>query len=83
MKTIEPRWILVQKQREQSIQKSLSRMTEERGRSPDSIKLHELQRVDDADRKLYQTFLGSFNDISQRATMTEVGSRVITPASVM
>lgn len=70
----------VAQQREQSVEKSLGNLTEDRSKSQAAVKLQELQRVDDADRKLYQTFLASFNDVSQKATLNEVTARIITPA---
>lgn len=72
----------VSQQREQSIEKSLGNLTEDRSKSTAAVKLQELQRVDDADRRLYQTFLSSFNDVSQRATLSEVTARIITPATL-
>ncbi|HEX3538474.1 MAG TPA: polysaccharide biosynthesis tyrosine autokinase [Stellaceae bacterium] len=72
----------VAQQREQSVEKSLGTLTDDRGKSQASVKLQELQRVDDADRRLYQTFLSSFNDVSQRATLSEVTARIITPATM-
>lgn len=71
----------VAQQREQSVEKSLGNLTEDRGKSQASVKLQELQRIDDADRRLYQTFLSSFNDVTQRATLSEVTARIITPAT--
>jgi len=72
----------VAEQREKSIEKSLGSLTDDRSKSTAAVKLLELQRVDDADRRLYQTFLSSFNDISQRATLNEVSARIITPATL-
>ena len=70
----------VAQQREQSVEKSLGTLTDDRSKSNAAVKLQELQRIDDADRRLYQTFLSSFNDVSQRATLSEVTARIITPA---
>ena len=72
----------VAQQREQSIEKSLGNLTEDRSKSQAAVKLQELQRVDEADRRLYGTFLTSFNDVSQRATLNEVTARIITPATL-
>jgi capsular exopolysaccharide synthesis family protein len=72
----------VAQQREQSVEKSFGTLTDDRSKSKASVKLQELQRVDDADRRLYQTFLSSFNDVSQRATLNDVTGRIITPATM-
>src|SRR5947207_14073646 len=72
----------VAQQRERSVERSLGTLTEDRSKSTAAVKLQELQRVDDADRRLYQTFLSSFNDVTQRATLNEVTARIITPATM-
>jgi capsular exopolysaccharide synthesis family protein len=72
----------IAQQREQSIEASLQHLTEQRGNSPAVIKLRELQRVDDADRKIYENFLSLFGEIQQRATLNEADARIINPATL-
>jgi len=67
-------------QRERSLEGSLENLTDQRGNSPALIKLRELQRVDDANRKLYENFLQISNEIEQRSTLNDTGARIITPA---
>jgi len=45
-------------------------------------KLQQLQRVADADQKLYESYLSQYNDISERVTVQDASSRIISPASL-
>ena len=45
-------------------------------------KLQQLRRVADADRKLYESYLSQYNDISERATVQDASSRIISPATL-
>jgi polysaccharide biosynthesis transport protein len=70
------------KQREQAVQASLEKLTGKRGDSTAVVKLAELKRVADADRKVYESFLGTFNDVQQRTSIDQTGVRIITPAGL-
>jgi capsular exopolysaccharide synthesis family protein len=72
----------VARQREQSIEASLNKVTEQHGNSPAVVRLHELERRDASDRALYESFLASFNSIAERATLNDIGARIITPATL-
>ena len=69
-------------QREGSLKSSLAGVTEEHGNSPAVVKLHELERLAASDRKLYESFLASFNGIAERASLNDSGARIITPATL-
>jgi succinoglycan biosynthesis transport protein ExoP len=68
--------------REQSLQASLQRLTGARGNSETYIKLQQLRRVADADRRLYENYLSQFNEISQRRTLQDASARIIAPATL-
>jgi succinoglycan biosynthesis transport protein ExoP len=68
--------------REQSLEASLQSLTSSRGNSAASVKVQQLRRVADADRKLYESYLSQFNEISQRRTLQDASARVITPAAL-
>ena len=46
------------------------------------VKLQQLQRVADADRKLYDSYLSQYNDISERRTLQDATSRIISSATL-
>ena len=69
-------------QREQSLQASLQRLTVASGNSETYLKLKQLRRVADADRKLYESYLSQFNEISQRRTLQDASARIIAPAAL-
>ena len=69
-------------QREQSLEASLQSLAGARGNSAASIKLQQLRRVADADRKLYESYLSQFNEISQRRTLQDASARIITQAAL-
>jgi polysaccharide biosynthesis transport protein len=46
------------------------------------VKLQQLQRVADADRNLYNSYLSQYNDISERRTLQDASARIISPASL-
>ena len=46
------------------------------------VKLQQLQRVADADRNLYNSYLSQFNDISERRTLQDASARIISPATL-
>ena len=45
-------------------------------------KLRQLRRSADADQKLYESYLSQYNDISERATVQDASSRIISPATL-
>lgn len=68
--------------RQQKIEASLQRLTSARGNSEVYLKLQQLRRVADADRKLYESYLSQFNEISQRRTLQDASARIISPATL-
>jgi succinoglycan biosynthesis transport protein ExoP len=68
--------------REQSLESSLQKLTGVRGNSEVFLKLQQLRRVADADRKLYENYLSQFNEISQRRTLQDASARIIAPATL-
>jgi succinoglycan biosynthesis transport protein ExoP len=68
--------------REQSLEASLQKLMRIRGNSEVYLKLQQLRRVADADRKLYENYLSQFNEISQRGTLQSATARIITPATL-
>jgi polysaccharide biosynthesis transport protein len=68
--------------REQSVEASLQKLTAARGNPATYIKLQQLRRVADADRKLYESYLSQFNEISQRRTLQDASARIIAPATL-
>jgi succinoglycan biosynthesis transport protein ExoP len=67
---------------EQSLEANLQSLTSGRGNSAASVKLQQLRRVADADRKLYESYLSQFNEISQRRTLQDASARIITQAAL-
>jgi len=45
------------------------------------VKLQQLERVADTDRKLYESYLSQYNDISERRTLQDASARIISPAT--
>ena len=68
-------------QREKSLEASLQRLTASRGTSDVYLKLQQMRRVADADRKLYESYLSQFNEISQRRMLQDASARIIAPAT--
>lgn len=66
---------------EQSLEADLQKLTA--GNDSEAYqKLQKLQRLANADRNLYQSYLSQYNDISQRRTLQDAGARIISPASL-
>jgi polysaccharide biosynthesis transport protein len=65
---------------EHSLEASLQKLVSARGNSNDYVKLQQLRRVADADRKLYESYLSQFNEISTRRTLQDASARIISPA---
>jgi exopolysaccharide transport family protein len=68
--------------RQQSLEASLQKLTAARGNSATYLKLQQLRRVADADRKLYENYLSQYNEISQRRTLQDASARIIAPATL-
>jgi capsular exopolysaccharide synthesis family protein len=68
--------------RQQSFEASLEKVTAARGNSTTYLKLQQLQRVAEADRKLYENYLSQYNEIAQRRTMLDTNARIISPANL-
>jgi exopolysaccharide transport family protein len=68
--------------REQSLEANLRKLAGPRNNSADLLKLQQLRRVADADRKLYESYLSQFNEISTRQTLQDASARIITPATL-
>jgi exopolysaccharide transport family protein len=66
--------------REHSLEASLQNLLAARGNSENYLKLQQLRRVADADRKLYESYLSQFNEISTRRSLQDASARIITPA---
>jgi succinoglycan biosynthesis transport protein ExoP len=69
-------------QREQSLDASVQRLTASRSNSEVYLKLQQMRRVADADRKLYESYLSQFNEISQRRMLQDASARIIAPATL-
>lgn len=69
-------------QREQAIKANLEQNAEKRGDSNAVVKLAELKRRADADRKIYEEFLARANDLEEVSTLDLPGTRIINPATV-
>jgi polysaccharide biosynthesis transport protein len=67
---------------EESLETSLQSLTAARGNTTDSMKLQQLRRVADADRKLYESYLSQYNEVSQRRTLQDASARVIAHAAI-
>ena len=66
---------------EQSLEVNLKSLTAH-ANSEAYVKLQQLQRVADADRKLYESYLSQYNDISERRTLQDASARIISPATL-
>jgi polysaccharide biosynthesis transport protein len=66
---------------QQTLERNLQRVTSEHGNSTDYITLQQLQRLADADRKLYTNYSSQFNEVTTRQTLQDAGARIITPAT--
>jgi succinoglycan biosynthesis transport protein ExoP len=66
---------------EQSLEASLQSLTAH-ANSESYVKLQQLQRVAGANRKLYDSYLAQYDDISERRTLQGATSRIISPATL-
>jgi exopolysaccharide transport family protein len=69
-------------QREQALEANLQKLTGALGNPETYVKLQQLRRVADADRKLYESYLSQYNEISQRGTLQDASARIISPATL-
>jgi len=69
-------------QRERSLEASLHSLTAADSESPASVKLQQLRRLADSDRKLSEGYLSQLNELSQRRTLEDASARVIAPATL-
>jgi succinoglycan biosynthesis transport protein ExoP len=67
--------------REQSLEANLQSLTANLN-SETSIKLQQLRRVADADRKVYESYLSQYNDIAERRALQDASARIISPATL-
>ena len=65
---------------EQSLEANLQSLTAH-ANSEVYIKLTQLQSAADADRKLYESYLSQYNDITERSTLQNETARIISPAT--
>jgi succinoglycan biosynthesis transport protein ExoP len=72
----------IAERREQALEANLHRFTGTLGNSGTYGKLQQLRRVADADRKLYESYLSQYNEISQRRTLQDSSARIISPATL-
>lgn len=68
--------------REKSLETELQRLAAARGSSDDHVKLQELQRIADANGKVYDSYLAQFNAIESSKTRVGNTERVISAAEV-
>lgn len=67
--------------KEKSLEGELTRLQDQAGRgSQAEVTLKQLQRESDANRTLYETFLGRFKQVNEQSGMQEADSRVIARA---
>ncbi len=69
-------------QRQHTLEASLQNLTTAHSNSPVYSKLQQLERLADADQKLYDSYLSQFNEISQRRTLEDASARIINPATL-
>ena len=68
-------------QREQSLEANLQSLTANIN-SEAYMKLQQLRRVADAERKVYESYLSQYNDISERRELQDASARIISPATL-
>jgi succinoglycan biosynthesis transport protein ExoP len=69
-------------QREQSLEASLQKLSDKRQNSTASLKLQELERLVDSDRKIYGGYLSQFNELSKSGNLQGESARIISAASL-
>lgn len=69
--------------KEKSLEAELSRLQDQAGRGSEAeVTLKQLQRESDANKTLYETFLGRFKQINEQQNMQEADSRIIARAEL-
>ena len=68
--------------RERLLEASLQQLTARQSDSGDTVKLQQLQRIADADSKLYETYLSQYNEVGTRLSLQMVGAKIISPAEL-
>jgi capsular exopolysaccharide synthesis family protein len=73
----------IAKNKEKSLEDSLSRLQEKSGNSTyDEVQLAELERQKNVNLALYESFLSKFKETSQSQTFQQADARIISPAEV-
>ncbi len=67
--------------REQSLEANLQSLTANLN-SETYIKLQQLRRTADAERKAYESYLSQYNDIAERRELQHASARIISPATL-
>ena len=67
--------------REQSLEANLQTLNANLN-SETYVKLQELRRVADADRKVYDSYLSQYNDVAERRLLQDTSARIISPAAL-
>jgi polysaccharide biosynthesis transport protein len=67
--------------RQQSLEADLQTLTTNL-HSEASVKLQQLRRAADADRKAYESYLSQYNDIAERRELQDASARIISPATL-
>jgi capsular exopolysaccharide synthesis family protein len=67
--------------RKQEIEVNLASITAAQGDSGDAVRLQQLQRVAEADRKLYDAYMEQYNEIETTKSLASESERVISPAT--
>jgi capsular exopolysaccharide synthesis family protein len=68
--------------REQSLEVTLQRLRAGQVDAATSMKLQELQRIADANEKLYETYNARLSQVENSLTLSAPGKRIISPATV-
>lgn len=69
-------------QSEKLLEVNLEKLPPTRGNSADYVKLSQLRRAVEADRKLYDNYLTQLNEISTRQLLQDDSARIIWPAAL-
>jgi polysaccharide biosynthesis transport protein len=72
----------IAQRREKSLEAELQRLAAARGSSDDHVKLQELQRIADANGKVYDSYLAQYNAIESSKSRVGSNERVISAAEI-
>jgi succinoglycan biosynthesis transport protein ExoP len=67
---------------QQSLEGQLQQLSASRGSSDNYVRLQQLQRVADADGKVYDDYLGRYNQVEASKAALDIGERIIAAAEV-